>query len=204
MTNADNPYSLDLARFFIQRFQTEGRIVAQADYFRSANDFRSQLSEMKRAAPDVICIPGYIRDSAFIIRQARAMGIESVFLGGDGWDDLMYTYAGDAMAGSYCADHWHADLPDPRSRDFVARYAADHPQYRSGLAALSYDTVHLLADAIRRAGSTAPEAIRNALAETQGFNGVTGTITFDENGDPEKPVVMIRFGPEATAFDRFM
>lgn len=204
MTNADNQYSVDLARFFIQRFQRDGRIVAETDYLQSANDFRPHLSEIQRAAPDVVCVPGYPRDAAFIIRQARSMGIESVFLGGDGWDDLMYAYAGDAIAGSYSASHWHVDLPDPRSRAFVARYAARHARYRSGLVALSYDTVHLLADAVRRAGSAAPEAIRNALADTREFNGVTGPITFDDNGDPEKPVVMIRFGPDAAVFDRVM
>jgi branched-chain amino acid transport system substrate-binding protein len=69
---------------------------------------------------------------------------------------------------------------------------------------LSYDTVHLLADAVRRAGSPAPGAIRKALAGTREFKGITGTIAFDDNGDPEKPVVMIRFGPEAADFDRFM
>ncbi|MFW5636797.1 MAG: ABC transporter substrate-binding protein, partial [Thermodesulfobacteriota bacterium] len=144
------------------------------------------------------------RDAAFIIRQARSMGIESVFIGGDGWDDLMYEYAGDALAGSYFADHWHVDLPDPRSKAFAARYEAGHARRPGSLAALSYDTVHLLADAIRRAGSAAPKAIRNALADTRDFKGITGTITFDENGDPEKPIVMIRFGHDATVFDRFM
>ncbi len=204
MTHVDNPYSLDLARFFIRRFQQDGRIVAEADYLQSDNDFRPHLSDIQRVSPDVVCIPGYSRDAAFILRQARSMGIGSVFIGGDGWDDLMYAYAGDVLAGSYFADHWHADLPDPRSRDFVARYRAEHAQCPSSLAALSYDTVHLLADAVRRAGSAAPEAIRNALAETRDFKGITGTITFDDNGDPEKPVVMIRFGPDATVFDRFM
>lgn len=204
MTNADNQYSVDLARFFIRRFQQDGRIVAEADYLQSDNDFRSHLSEIQRAAPDVVCIPGYPRDAAFIIHQARSMGIESVFLGGDGWDDLMYEYAGDAIVGSYFAGHWHVDLPDPRSRAFVARYAAGHTLYRSGLVALTYDTVHLLADAVRRAGSAAPAAIRNALADTRAFDGITGPITFDANGDPEKPVVMIRFGPDTAVFDRIM
>jgi len=204
MTNADNQYSVDLARFFIQRFQRDGRIVAEADYLQSANDFRPHLSEIQRASPDVVCIPGYPRDAAFIIRQARSMGIGSVFLGGDGWDDLMYEYAGDAIEGSYFASHWHVDLPDPRSRAFVARYEVGHARRPGSLAALSYDTVHLLADAVRRAGSAAPAAIRDALAGARNFKGITGTITFDDNGDPEKPVVMIRFGPDAAVFDRIM
>ncbi len=204
MVNAGNQYSIDLARFFTRRFQQDGRVLAEADYLQSDNDFTPHLSDIKRASPDVVCIPGYTRDAAFIIRQARSMGIESVFIGGDGWDDLMYEYAGDALAGSYFADHWHVDLPDPRSKAFAARYEAGHARRPGSLAALSYDTVHLLADAIRRAGSAAPKAIRNALAETRDFKGITGTITFDENGDPEKAVVMIRFGHDATVFDRFM
>ena len=204
MINVDNRYSMDLARFFTRRFQQDGRIVVEADYLQSDNDFTPHLSDIKRASPDVVCIPGYTRDAAFIIHQARSVGIESVFIGGDGWDDLMYEYAGDALSGSYFADHWHADLPDPRSKAFGARYEAVYARRPGSLAAVSYDTVHLLADAVLRAGSAAPEAIRDALAETRNFEGITGTITFDDNGDPEKPVVMIRFGPEATVFDRFM
>lgn len=204
MINANNQYSVDLARFFMEGFRPEGRIVAEVDYLQSTNDFRPHLGEILRVSPDVVFVPGYPRDSAYIIRQARSMGLESLFLGGDGWDDIMYEYAGDAVRGSYFTEHWHVDLPDPRSRDFVARYAAEHKHYRTGLVALTYDTVHLLADAVRRAGSTMPGAIRDALADTRNFMGVTGSVTFNAEGDPRKPVVILRFDDEAAAFDRVM
>ncbi len=204
LTNANNQYSVDLARFFIDRFEREERVVAEADYLQSTNDFRPLLTEIQQVSPDVVFIPGYPRDAAFIIRQARTMGIGSIFIGGDGWDDLMYDYAGDAIVGSYFSGHWHPDLPDPASRSFVRRYAPDHALYRSGLVALTYDTVHLLADAVRRAGAASPGAIREALAGTRDFVGITGPVAFDAEGDTRKPVVILRFGPDAALFDRII
>jgi branched-chain amino acid transport system substrate-binding protein len=204
MTNANNQYSVDLARFFIERFAKDGRVVAELDYLQSANDFRSQLAEVRRHSPDVVFVPGYPRDSAFIIRQARSLGIDSIFLGGDGWDDLMYDYAGSEIVGSYFAEHWHVDMPDPRSADFVRRYASRHRRFRTGLVALTYDAVCLLSDAVQRAGTPDPTAIRDALAATRNFSGIAGRVVFDENGDPRKPVVILRFDAKAAAFHRVM
>jgi branched-chain amino acid transport system substrate-binding protein len=204
MTNASNQYSVDLARCFMDRFQKEGRVVAEVDYLQAANDFRSELNEIQRFYPDVVFVPGYTRDSAFIIRQARNMGIGCIFLGGDGWGNFMYDYAGDAVIGSYFSNNWHIDQPGPGNRAFSKRYAERCNYSPNGLVALTYDTVYLLADAIRRARSAAPEAIRDALADTRDFIGLTGPVVFDANGDPRKQVVILRFGPDGAVFDRIL
>ena len=202
--NANNKYSVDLAEYFVKRFEKEGNVVAKVDYLQETNDFRPLLERIVTLTPDVVFVPGYTRDAAFIIRQARGMGMKSVFLGGDGWDDMMYEYAAKEIVGSYFSEHWHVDIPDPDSRKFVERYAPAHKLHRTGLVALTYDTVYLLADAMRRAGSTLPSEIRNALAATKEFKGVTGVVTFDENGDPRKPVVVLRFDEGHAVFEQIV
>ncbi|MHC1743630.1 MAG: ABC transporter substrate-binding protein [Syntrophobacteraceae bacterium] len=201
LTNVSSEYSLGLGRLFSERFVKEGQVVLETDYMQSATDFRAILEKVQAANPDVIFVPSYPRDSAYIIRQARQMGIQATFVGADGWDELMYEYTHGELEGSYHSEHWHPEVPDEKSRAFVERYSAKHKVFRAGLFALTYDSVHLIADAIRRAGSFKAEDIRTALARTTDFHGITGRIQFDENRDPlTKPLVILRFGKEASVF----
>lgn len=203
LTNANSEYSVDLAKFFIERFQADGQVLLEQDYLQDTVDFQTLLEKVKILNPDVVFVPGYHRDSGFIVRQARQLGIRAIFLGGDGWDDLMHEYAREEdLQGCYFSEHWHIDLPDPRSREFVERYSRDHRLYRTGLVALTYDSVHLIADAMKRARSTDPRAIRSELARTKDFQGLTGRITFDSNGDTLKQVVILRFDRGQAVFHR--
>lgn len=203
LTNVNSEYSLGLGRFFRDRFSSDGQVVEESDYLQSTTDFRAILEKVQAANPDVIFVPGYPRDSVYIIRQARQMGIQSTFLGGDGWTDVMLEYTSGELEGSFYSQHWHPDIPDEKSRAFVERYAATHKMARASLVALTYDTVYLIADAIRRAGSIGSEDIRNSLARTKGFQGITGDIAFDENGDPRwKPLVILRFEKGGSAFHK--
>lgn len=200
MTNTDSEYSVDLARFFIERFNKDGRVLAELDYLENSVDFSDPLRAVAHYGPHVVFVPGYPRDSAYILRQAHDLGISAIFLGGDAWDEMMYDYTRIGLDGNYYAGHWHADLPNPRSLRFVTEYAKSHPLHRTGLVALTYDTVNLIADAIRRAGVFHPSEIRKALAATKDFQGITGMIRFDENGDPVKPVMILKFSKGAGVF----
>jgi len=195
MTNTDNAYSTALARYFREPFARRGRVLAELEYLQETSDFRVQLEQVLRLAPDVLFVPGYHRDSGFIIKQARAMGITATGLGGDGWDEAMYEYAGDSLEGAYYSEQWHHLLPEQRNRAFVEDFARRHGLPRAGLTALSYDAAGLVIDAIRRAGpEPAPAAIRAALAATRAYPGITGDITFDAQGDPiGKPAVILRW-----------
>jgi branched-chain amino acid transport system substrate-binding protein len=205
LINTNSEYSLGLARFFRDRFGKNGQVVLELDYLQRTTDFRSLLEKVQAAEPDVVFVPGYPRDSVYIIRQARQMGIQSAILGADGWNDVMYEYAGGELEGSYYSQHWHPEVPDNRSRAFYERYSAKHRMFRAGLVALTYDTVRLIADAIRRAGSVEAEDIRAALAGTKDFNGITGRIEFDENRDPRsKPLVIARFGKDKSVFHQWI
>jgi branched-chain amino acid transport system substrate-binding protein len=203
LTNVNSEYSLGLGRFIRDRFSVDGQVVFESDYLQSTTDFRSVLEKLQAVNPEVVFVPSYPRDSVYIILQARQMGIQATFVGADGWDDVMYEYTSGELEGSYFSQHWHPEVTEEKSRAFVERYSATHKMFRAGLVALTYDTVHLIADAIRRAGSIRAEDIRNALARTKGFQGITGEIEFDENGDPRgKPLVILRFGRESSAFHK--
>jgi branched-chain amino acid transport system substrate-binding protein len=205
LINANSEYSLGLARFFRDRFSEKGQVILELDYLQSTTDFRSFLEKVQAAQPDMVFVPGYPRDSVYIIRQARQMGILSALLGADGWTDVMYEYAGGELEGNFYSQHWHPEVPDERSRAFYEHYSRKHSAFRGGLVALTYDTVRLIADAVRRAGSIQAEDIRAALAGTKDFHGITGRIEFDENRDPRsKPLVMVRFGKDKSEFYKWI
>ncbi len=205
LTNVNSEYSLGLGQFFRERFGLGGEVVANEDYLQSTTDFIGALSRIRSADPDVLFVPGHPRDSVYIVRQARRMGIRAEILGSDSWTDAMYEYDNGQLEGCYFSQHWHPDLAEERVRKFVDGLAETKHAFRGGLAALTYDAVNLVADAIRRARSTDPERIRLALAETADFEGITGRIVFDGNRDPlSKPLVILRFGKQAAVFHKLM
>jgi branched-chain amino acid transport system substrate-binding protein len=197
-------FSLTLAELFVTSFQGYGgKVVLKESYENDAVDFANLLREVKRLQPDVVYVPGYARDCGLLIKQAVSMGIETTFLGGDGWaGSLIYRSGGDAVAGSYYSAHWHPDVSFPQSVHLQELYDR---QYGGAIphmnAPLNFDAVMLLADATRRAGTFDRDRIRDALAETKGFLGATGTITLDENGDPlNKPLVIMKLGKDAPTY----
>lgn len=199
LTNTSQKFSLSLARLFIEKFKKlGGKILWEGDYLGEAVDFEDQLAQVKKLQPDVCFVPGYDADTGFIIKQSREMAIESIFLSGDGLQELA-KYAGEAAIGTYCTSHWHRENQDSKSREFLQVYENTYPSIKiDPIAALSYDAVMLLADAVKRANSIDTPKIRTALAETQGFQGVTGEITFDANRNPvNKAAVILKLEKES-------
>lgn len=188
-------YSLTLAESFVNAFkQYGGKVLLEESYKGKAVDFKDILKRVKTLQPDVVFVPGYARDSGLLIKQAVSMGIQTTFLGGDGWSGQIYDYGVDALEGSYHSTHWHPNIRFPQSvhlqKIYKQKYAKEIPVMT---AALEYDAVMLLADAVHRAGTFDRARIRDALAETQGFQGATGMITFDKHGDPlNKEVIIIK------------
>ena len=193
LTNTGDHYSLGLSEFFQKNFrQLGGNVLWEGDYSDSDINFEMLLKKTKELKPDVVYVPGYIRDSGFIIKQARKMGIKATFLGGDGWNDLIYQYGEEYVDGSIFSNDWHVDVPREKSRDYVKRFEEEIGPVKTTPAA--YDSVMLLVDAIKRAKSIDPQEIQKALATTKNFAGVTGNYTFDTNGDPiDKSVVILKF-----------
>ncbi len=194
LTNSSSKYSIGLSDAFIRQFSRKGSVVWQSDYIEGTTNFLPFLEKIRGLNTDVIFVPDHFRESGFIIKQARSMGIATIFLGGDGWLNQMYKYGGKAIEGNYYSAQWHYLSCDPVSREFVRMYAKNHKTAAHPVIALVYDSVMLMADAVKRAGSSDHRAIRDAIASTSNFHGVTGAIKFDANGDPvNKPAVILKF-----------
>ena len=187
-------YSVGLADYFTRSFTAAGgEVVADESYSAGDKDFNAQLTSLRQKNPEAVFIPGYYTEIGLIARQARRLGIQAVLLGGDGWDsEKLWEIGGEALNGSFFSNHYSVDNPAPEIQDFVekfkARYDGSAPDAQ---AALAYDATHMLAAAITRAGSEDPKAIRDALAETKDFPGVTGTITLNDQRDAVKSAVVL-------------
>lgn len=195
LTDVKNDYSVGLAQYFKETFtRLGGQIVAEKSYSEGDPDFRAQLTAIKAANPEVIFVPGYYSEVGTIARQARELGITVPFLGGDGWDSpKLVEGAGDALEGSYFSNHYSHESTDPVVQEFVRKFKARYNgEVPDALAALGYDAANILFDAIKRAGSAEPSKIRDALAQTKDFPGVTGKITIDEQRNARKPAVILQ------------
>ena len=190
-------YSVGLANFFTEGFtKMGGSIAADESYSQGDKDFTAQLTSIKAKNPEGIFVPGYYTEVGLIARQARKLGIKVTLLGGDGWDSSkLWEIGGEALNGCYYSNHYSVDDPSPVLQKFVADYKARYGQTSDSIpdamAALGYDAMLVLADAMKRANSSQPDSVRAALAQTQGFVGVTGTTTLDENRNAVKPAVVL-------------
>ncbi|MCR4421195.1 MAG: ABC transporter substrate-binding protein [Spirochaetales bacterium] len=187
-----NDYTKGLAEFFRDKFtELGGTIVAFEAHPTGTTDFKAQLTKIIAAKPDVIYISDYYNDVGLIAKQARELGFNGPLVGGDGWDspDLV-KIGGTAVENGYFTNHFSKDDPRPIVQEFVKKYQAKFGKVPDALAALAYDAMQIMLDAIKRAGSTDPEKIKKALAETN-INVVSGLITFDKNRNPIKSAVII-------------
>lgn len=190
MYNIEDAYSEGLANAFKGAFEASGSITNFEGYTSKDNDFKAILTKIDAEKPDVIFLPDYVAKVGTIATQIKEMGIESVLLGPDGWDGVEADYA-DALDGHYFANHYAKTDPDEKVQNFIAEYNAKWDKTPNALAALAFDGANILFDAIKNAGSTDSQAILDALKATD-FEGVTGHVTFDENGDPEKSISIIK------------
>src|SRR5207237_2741847 len=178
-----NDYSVGLAKVFSENFTRLGGTITANESFSSGDvDFKAQLTNMKNTHPDALYVPGYYTDVGLIARQAREVGITGPLLGGDGWDsEKLYEIGGAALDGSYFSNHYSVDDPSPRIQQFVAKFKKAYAgQVPDSLAAQAYDAAGMLMDAMKRAAELTGPSIRDALAQTKNYQGVTGDITMDE------------------------
>ncbi|SHM46209.1 amino acid/amide ABC transporter substrate-binding protein, HAAT family (TC 3.A.1.4.-) [Caldanaerovirga acetigignens] len=173
-------YSQGLAEFFIKTFEEKGGQIVAKEAFKSGDtDFRPQLSKIKAASPDVIFMPYFFKEVALSAKQARDLGIKSVLMGGDGWpSDTLLEMAADAVEGSYFVNH--LDFDDPAVQEFKQKYNAKYGKMPELNGYLAHDAFFVLVDAIKRANSFDPVAIRDAL-ETVDIQGITGRIRISKD-----------------------
>ncbi|CEP67713.1 Leu/Ile/Val-binding protein [Moorella glycerini] len=190
-----NDYSKGLYQVFKEEFTKRGgQVVAEESFNQGDQDFRPALTRFKSAGADLIYVPAYYEQVGKIISQARELGITVPMLGADGWDSpKLAEFAGGAanLKETYFTNHYSASDPNPKVQAFVKAYKEKYGSEPDAFAALGYDAAYLLADAINRAGKADPEAIRQALADTKNFEGVTGKLSFDANHNPVKEIAII-------------
>lgn len=195
-------YAVGLAEQFEENFKKQGGTIGtRQTYTGGANDFTAQLTSIRSAKVDVIYIPGYYTDVGNIALQARKLGITQPLLGGDGWDSAeLAKIAKDAIEGCYYTNHYAPDQPDARVQAFIKSYKADFGgNTPDGLAALGYDAAKILFDSMKRANTTDGKKLRDAIAATKNFPGVTGDITINAKRDATKSAVVVEMAGDPPA-----
>jgi branched-chain amino acid transport system substrate-binding protein len=208
LVDRGSDFTRALARFFRQRFIARGGTVAgQLSYAPGERDFASAMARIRSAQPaaDVLFFSALPSEAGRLTRQARTAGLMQPILSGDGFDTpLLSRVAGPLANNVYYSTHVALDSAARRIRRFVAAYRQRYGRKpENAFAALGYDTMRLIADAVRRAGSSLPAAIRRALAATRGFAMVTGRVSYAPGRrTPIKPVTIIRVRDGRPAFYR--
>jgi len=193
LTDMKSDYSLGLAKFFKEGFIADGgAIVAEQNYSSGDKDFSAQLTALKAVNPDGIFVPGYYTEVGLIALQARQLGLNVPLLGGDGWESSsLIPIGGVSLEGSYFSTHYSPEDTSAAVQDFVKAFRAKYNETPNAMAALGYDSAMILADAMKRAGTTDGAKVRDALAATKDFQGVTGKITMDADRNASKPAVIL-------------
>jgi branched-chain amino acid transport system substrate-binding protein len=194
MKDVSQAYSVGLRDYFVEAFTAGGgTVISEKNFSSSDKDFNAQLTAIKSDNPDAIFIPGYYMAAGLIIAQARQLGITVPIFGGDGWEaPELIQLAGDAAKDTYFSTHYSAENQSPMVQDFVKKFRVRFDgETPDAMAALGYDSVKVLVDAMKRAGSTDEPKLRDAIAATKDFIGVTGNTTLDEKRNARKPAVII-------------
>ena len=197
LVDRDQRYSVELGRLIREDFEGRGgAVVAVQEYPGGESDFSVQLAEVGAAQPDVIFVPGYYTEVGLIARQARALGLNVPLVGGDGWDSpRLMQMGGEALAGGFFTTHFSPEDPDPQVQRFVADYRRLFGSPPDSFSATAYDAARIMLAAIERAPALERAAVRDSLAATEGFPGVTGPVTFNAERNAIKPIVVVRIGP---------
>ena len=194
LTAVNSPYSVGLSGVLREDFTARGgEIVAEQKYNEGDKDFRAQLTAIRPTHPDVIAATGFYTEAALICIQARSLGLDIPIIGGDGWEaPQLIELGGKAVEGTYYSTYFSTENDAPEVRAFVQRYRARwNGEAPEGVSALGYDAMYLIAAAMERAGTTDSAKLRDAIAATKNFPGVTGRTTIDEKRNSSKAAVML-------------
>jgi branched-chain amino acid transport system substrate-binding protein len=197
LIDSASDYSKGLSAAFKTQFKKNGgKVVSEEAYVAKDTDFHATLTRIKAANPDFIYLPGYYEEAGLIVKQARELGFKGAIIGGDGWDSpKLFELAGNtALNNTYSTNHYSSQDTDQKVQDFVKAFKAEYNgKSPDTFNALGYDTAYLLADAVKRAGSSDPQKIQQALAKTSDLKLVTGNLKLDKNHNPIKSAVILEY-----------
>ncbi len=214
LKDTKSDYSIGLAQYFADAFSGGGGTILTPDQAYTAGDpdFSAALTNLKARKPDAIFIPGYYTEVGLIARKARELGITVPLLGGDGWEsEKLLEIGGEALNGAYYSNHWALDKPDSMLQGFLGAYRAQFDSDPDAIGGLAYDAARVLFTCMEKLAADDPKTfaglgsskagtperkaalakLRDLIAATRDYAGVTGTITLDENRNASKPAVVI-------------
>lgn len=197
-----NAYSRDLAAIFRkawERKKGDGNVVAFESHKVRESDFSSQLTTIINANPDFIFVPDNYNQAAAIVKQARALGWEGPIMGSDAWGSSeLIPLCGDSCLGMFFTTHYIAKGAKGVTKEFIEKFRQYYKKTPDGVAALTWDAARLIVEAIKSAKSVSPnpenerKMIRNGLSSIREFEGVTGKMRFDSQGDPIKCAIVAK------------
>ncbi|MGL1902392.1 MAG: ABC transporter substrate-binding protein [Fibrobacterales bacterium] len=183
LVNANRIYSIELAKYYKRQFEKfGGTVLLSYDYLDTETDYKKFLTKIKSLNPDVVFIPSESRDVGFIMKQALGVGLKCDFVGTDSWGEDIFVFSGDMKYRGFYTSLWHKEYS--ASKNFLTAYETKMGELNHSMVPLTYDAVMVLKNAIERAHSFDRVAIKESLAKTKGYKGVSGVLTFDKNGDP--------------------
>ncbi len=186
-----NDYVKGLAETFKAAFEKGGGTVPVYEAYSSSDtDFSALITKMMADPPDILYVPDYYNMVNLITKQARDAGFKGVFAGGDGWDSADLNMQ--STEGGYFTNHYSPEDPRPEVQNFVKAYQAKYGSVPDALATLAYDATNLLLNAISTAGVDDTAKVKDAMQATKDFQTVSGSVTFDENGNPHKDITILQ------------
>lgn len=193
--DSSSDYGKGLAANFKSTFeQRGGTVVAEEAYVAGDTDFNAILTKIRGESFDVIYIPGYYEEAGLIIKQARALGINTPILGADGFESpvLMELAGAEALNDIYYSNHYSSADENPAVQKFIQDYKGKYNKEPDCFAALGYDLANLVTEAIKNSSSLKGEDLNKAIAATSNFEGITGDISIDENHNAVKDIMIIK------------
>ncbi len=197
VTETGSFYSRELARYFVNAVESSGcRITWRGEYRSRQEDFHDLVASLRTVEADAVFLPGYYGEVRAFLEQARESGLEIPVLGGDGWD---VPFLADSPRGvstdNYCGAHFAPDEPTEAVAEFTRHYTTKYGYAPHSLAALGYDSIWFVTDAVGRSSGGGREDLKNAINSTRGFRGLTGTLSLDAKRDGVKSAVILKTTP---------
>ncbi|MFZ7113522.1 MAG: ABC transporter substrate-binding protein [Desulfatiglandales bacterium] len=199
-------YPKGLAEFFKKAWEDlhgAGSVVAFESFTTKDADFSSQLTNIIKSGAEVLFTPQYYNEVALIVQQAHELGFNKPIVGSDSWGSAeTVTLCGKDCYGLFFSTHYAAAGAKGATKAFIERYKKKHGYIPDDVAALTWDALHLVQQAVQDTGKLTGKvekdraAVRDALAKIKDFEGITGKMTFTEEGDPIKCAVIVRISDQ--------
>lgn len=194
LMDTTSDYSKGLTKSFKETYEKlGGKVVTEQAYQAKDKDFKAVLTNIKDSNPELLYIPGYYEEVGLILKQARELGLNIPILGGDGYDSpkLIELAGKDSLNKVYYTNHYSSKDTSKEVATFREAFKKEYNKEPDAFNALGYDLAYFITDALKRAGEADREKLKEAIASTKNFKGVTGELSIDENHNPVKSITIL-------------